>query len=552
MSIPEPIATGTLAKTPLPHLLAYLDQKKLTGTLAIWPDPAEGAEARGQDRILLLKGVPVAGQLLEPNPVLRQGLLKLFARERAPYAFYETNLLGDDRVSGRVDPLSLITEAVRGGGRDGLVAQVLDRFGSFLLRLQPGIDLARYELQAEERALLDVLRAEPADVASLIAVGLLSEDRTRRLLYVLAITKAVAPHGAPAGDRITAAGDEARAKPPAAAAPPPPPPIAPPPAAAQPASTTRSSIAPPPAGSKPPAHSEPPPPISLPPDGNPYGRLDRLTNIPSPPDGLPEELRQRWLKIMTKGRLIENQNYFEMLEIDKDTKSNDARNKFYQMAKDWHPDRLAPELKSLREYVQIIFSYMSEANATLGDEVERVKYVQTVREGGGTPATDRLMQTILDTAMEYERVLVMSRRHEYDQALELMVRILNVVKDDPEYHAMYASLLMQKFPGQDAPLQKMLESVDKALAAHERHERANLLKAQILRKMGRQDEALTWFRKVAEINPRNVDAVREVRVATMRAKQSGGPLGKGGGRGGKGKHKKEEPSGLFGKLFKKD
>jgi len=194
---------------------------------------------------------------------------------------------------------------------------------------------------------------------------------------------------------------------------------------------------------------------------------------------------------------------------------------------------------------------MSEASAALSDENQRVKYVQTVREGGGTPATERLMQTILDTAMEYERVLVMARRHEYDTALEVMLRILSVVRDDPEYHAMYAWLLMQKFPGQDAPLAKMLESVDKALEAHDRHERANLLKAQLLRKLGRQDEALQYFRKVAEINPRNVDAVREVRVATMRAKGPGA-LGK-GGRGGKGK--KEEPSsvgGLLGKLFKKD
>src|SRR5262245_27984766 len=121
MSIPEPIATGTLARTPLPHLLSYLEQKKLSGTLAIWPDQVEGVESRGQDRILLLKGVPVAGQLLEPNPVLRQGLLKLFARTNAPYAFYESNLLGDDRVSGRVDPLSLINEALRNGAADALL-----------------------------------------------------------------------------------------------------------------------------------------------------------------------------------------------------------------------------------------------------------------------------------------------------------------------------------------------------------------------------------------------------------------------------------------------
>ena len=58
MATPEPIATGTLAKTPLPHLLVYLDQKKLSGTLALWPDDPESQT--GQDRVLLLKGKPVA------------------------------------------------------------------------------------------------------------------------------------------------------------------------------------------------------------------------------------------------------------------------------------------------------------------------------------------------------------------------------------------------------------------------------------------------------------------------------------------------------------
>jgi hypothetical protein len=80
-----------------------------------------------------------------------------------------------------------------------------------------------------------------------------------------------------------------------------------------------------------------------------------------------------------------------------------------------------------------------------------------------------MMQTILDTAMEYERVLVMARRRDYDTALELMVKILQIQREDPEYNAMYAWLLMQKFPGQDAPLQKMLDAVGNAPAVTERH-----------------------------------------------------------------------------------
>jgi tetratricopeptide (TPR) repeat protein len=248
-----------------------------------------------------------------------------------------------------------------------------------------------------------------------------------------------------------------------------------------------------------------------------------------------------------------------MLDVDKETKSSEARAKFYQLAKDWHPDRLPPELAPVREYVQIIFSYMSEANATLGDEDSRIKYVQSVREGGGTPATERLMQAIIDTAMEYERVLVMARKHDYDGAIELMKKILAIVPDDAEYQAMYASLLMQKFPGsgQDAPLGKMLEAVDRALKLHERHEKANMLKGQILRRMGRGKEALEYFRKAAEINPRNVEAMREVRVATMRSAslppKAGAAKGAAKAKGkGKGKKEEEGVAGLIGKFFKKD
>jgi len=514
MATPEPIATGTLAKTPLPHLLVYLDQKKLSGTLALWPDDLESQT--GQDRVLLLKGKPVAARLMRNATALREGLLPLFARMQAPYAFYEGNLLGDDRVSGRVDPLALIMDALRAGYRPDVVALVLDRFGSAKLRMQQGAELERYELTTQERVIVELVQAEPADVASLVHASGLPEAIGRGVLYALAINKAIAPHVA----------GEVQKRP---SLPEPEPEVSAPVAA--PAAKAASI----------PPSSEPGMGNSGPP-GAMHQRLDRLNSIPPPPDDIADELKQRWHKVIAKGRLMENQNYFEMLEIDKDAKSADARNKFYQLAKEWHPDRLPQELSSLREFVQIIFSYMSEANTALSDEEQRMKYVQTVREGGGTPSTDRLMQQILDMAMEYERVLVMTRRHQYDDALELLKRILSVVKDEPDYHAMHAWLLMQKL-GKDAPLPKVLESAEAALALHPQHEKANMLKAQVLRKMNRPADALEHFKKVAEMNPNNIEAVREVRVATMRGATA---------RAKKRAEQESSPvSGLLGKLFKK-
>jgi tetratricopeptide (TPR) repeat protein len=536
----EPIASGTLRKTPLPHLLIYLEQKRLSGTLAVWTDQAQEGDTR-QDRILMLKGKPVAGRFMQPASNLQEGLLPLFLRLDAPYAFYEGNLLGgtEDRINGRVDPLALIAESLRSTARDELVDEVLGRYEGVKLRLQSDVDFKRYGLQPEENTLIELLKAEPMGVADLTQATPLSEARARRLIYLLTISKAVAPYAGEAQARADSA--ERREH-----------------ATGRHAAVQRAQAEHAEQNEQPEAAEqaerreaerafEPQSAtISVPPDqlrsiAGPGGPRPELDDIPSPPDDLPEELRRRWQLMVTKGKLIENQNYYEMLGLERDAKPSDVRTKFFKLAKEWHPDRLPAELAAIKPYAETIFGYMSEAHATLANENTRMKYLQTVREGGGTPATEKLMERILDSAMLYEKVLVMTRKHEYDGALELLRRILAVTKDEAEYHAMHAWLLMKKFPGNEAPLTDMLEVCDVALKLHERHEKANLYKGQVLKRMGKGKEAMRYFKRVVEINPRNVDAAREVRVANMRGPEAGPAPAAGEETGG----------GLLGKLFKK-
>ena len=62
------------------------------------------------------------------------------------------------------------------------------------------------------------------------------------------------------------------------------------------------------------------------------------------------------------------------------------------------------------------------------------------------------------------------------------------------------------------------------------------------------------FKKASELNPRNLDALREVRLHNIRGGQSKPPPGGGGGGGGRPGGKPPQPEtlgGLFGKLFKK-
>jgi tetratricopeptide (TPR) repeat protein len=276
-----------------------------------------------------------------------------------------------------------------------------------------------------------------------------------------------------------------------------------------------SGVAP---GSSPPVSPSAPPTAAA---------LDRLADLPQPPADLSPELTERWQKIAARARLIENQNYFEMLGLDKNAQNPDVKGEFFKLAKDFHPDRLPRELAPLRGCVEVLFGYYNEAHKVLSDEAQRLAYQRSVREGGGTPAAERLMQQILDSALAYERVQVFARKHQYDEALELLQRILLTTKDEPDYHAMHAWLLMSKFPGNDAPTAKILEALDRALELHEDHEKAHAWKAKMLQRLGRQADAMRHFKRAASINPNNVDAAREVRIASMREERQEKSVAKG-------------------------
>lgn len=491
----EPVATGTLAKTPLAHLLIYLEQKALSGTLAIWPDVVDENDRR-QDRILFLKGRAVAGRMMESAASLREGMLRLFDRREAPYAFYESNLLGgtEDRLNGRVDPYALIAEALRSSARDEVVDAVVQRVGKARLRVAPNVEFSRFELQNNERSAIDLLLAEPISLEQLEASELMTPLACKRLVYLLLITKSVAPYEAPAA----ASGGDAAA------------------AAAPPLELDDSAVAAAPAA----PDAEP----ALPGPGagtskSPAARLERLADLPSPPESLSPELLERWTKIVARARLIENQNYFEMLGLDKKAAGAEIKSEFFKLAKDYHPDRLPAELAPLRSCVETIFGYLNEAYKTLDDEEQRIAYLRTVREGGGTPASERMMQQILDSAIAYERVQVFARKRQYDEALELIQVILSATKDEPDYHAMLAHLLMNKFPSNEAPVAKIIESLDRALELHPEHEKAHESKARMMQRLGKKDDALKHWKRVAAINPNNVDAAREVRIAGMREAQ---------------------------------
>ena len=113
MTAPTPIAQGDLTQKPLAHLLLSIFDKELSGTLVVWPD---NEAQSGQDRLLFRRGHIIAGRLVEPATELSRGVLALFHRTNAPFAFYDQDLVtGLDGVLFSSDHVyTLIAAAARG------------------------------------------------------------------------------------------------------------------------------------------------------------------------------------------------------------------------------------------------------------------------------------------------------------------------------------------------------------------------------------------------------------------------------------------------------
>ena len=473
-SLPEPLAQGDLSRTPFAHALLYVEKRGLSGTLVVWQP--EGGEAKPkQDRVLFDGGVPIAARLSTPASRLDRGLLPLFARASGPYAFYEgVDLVGSGEGvrTGALDILPLIAASLRGSSRDDVALHVCASFGASKLRLEK-VDLDRFGLLAEERALIELLRAEPMTVARLAALSALPPRMAERLVYLLALTKSVVP----LEDEPEAPAEPRRAEPVVQERP-----------------------------------REPEPLLT-----------GDLLSVRPPPVGLAAEHHALWEEVRARVAAIEDETYFDMLGVPRDAPANAVQKAYFHLVKKWHPDRLPRELGELRPYVEDIFRHLTQAQQVLSSEEARGPYLASVQDGGGTPASERRLAAIIQAAMDFRKVEVMVRRRELAPALALLDQILSVNDEDPDYHATRGWIVFQQSPNDAALRPVVLASLDLAIGLSPKHDKAHYYKGMVLERAGQSADAAEWFRRAAELNPKNIEAVRMVRLAEMRGSEAGAP-----------------------------
>ena len=295
-----------------------------------------------------------------------------------------------------------------------------------------------------------------------------------------------------------------------------------------------------------PANVPPPPPSDAPP---PSGTVPS-----SPPSSRQLTAEQNALKtkILERADQITSQDYFQMLGLERDATPEQVQKAFFGLAKVWHPDRLPPALADVKEACSKVFTHLTEAHATLMDPGKRQDYMTLLKEGGATPEDQAKIQGILEAATEFQKAEFLLKRNLNDpQAYEIVKRCVALDPEQADYLATLAWLDAQKpeWLSREKTLEKVI-LLDRCIQKNANCERAYFYRGMLYKRADEPNKALKDFKKAAELNPRNLDAMREVRLHNMRGGASRPPPGMASSRPSK-PPQPETLGGLFGKLFKK-
>jgi curved DNA-binding protein CbpA len=250
------------------------------------------------------------------------------------------------------------------------------------------------------------------------------------------------------------------------------------------------------------------------------------------------ELAARKKEIQDKAAALDKQDYYSLLGVAQDAPGAEIQKAFFGLAKKWHPDRVPPALADVKDLCAKVFARMSEAHQTLMDATKRAKYDAARKPGGDeSPEAQAQVIAILEAATNFQKAEICLKRNDMKQAEDFCKKALDADPKQADYIAMMVWLQAQKPARQDmSSTQGQVAELTRAIGISQACERAFFYRAMLQKRLGQEALAMKDFKRALELNPRNVDAQREIRLYNMRGGASGG---------------KSEGGGIFGKLFKK-
>jgi len=222
------------------------------------------------------------------------------------------------------------------------------------------------------------------------------------------------------------------------------------------------------------------------------------------------------------------QDYFTLLGVSESDSREQVRKSFYNMVKKYHPDRFFEQnaLPDLKDKVNALFQHISDAHETLSDANAKTRYLND-RQGEKNSSTTSL-ENILQAETAFQKGIISFRVKKYDQAQKAFAEALEICPNEAEY-LMYQTWSAYKFNPKTTDIIKTRTNLLRAIELNPTLSLAHLFLGYLCKDKGNEKEALRHFEKAIQVDPNCTEALRELRLMSMR--------------------KEKEKKGLFGKMF---
>ena len=245
---------------------------------------------------------------------------------------------------------------------------------------------------------------------------------------------------------------------------------------------------------------------------------------------LDEPQRERAEELQRAEAELEGRNFFQLfgVEADIDADTGVIRTAYFELAKQYHPDRFNGEPAAIRRVVQRIFARLSEASETLANEHSRQEYIDYTILGKKTPeqaAMDRA-RVIMEAEACFKTGVRLLAQGQLTGAHEQFSRAYHGYGEEDDYACYFGYTSWQLKHEKDREAAEEGEQlIRNVIQKRPKHPLPLHLLGKIARTREDHEFARELFKRVVRLEPSNAQALNDLRKADAAVRSSAGAGG---------------------------